>query len=185
MTTWFISDLHVGHRNIIRFESEFRPYSSIQAHDEDLARAWNDVVRPNDVVWVLGDFAWNKKSLEWLKHRHLMGHKKLVMGNHDTLQTQAYLDYGFDKLYGMAQWDRRCVMTHAPLMLPDKGRFAVNLHGHSHSKPGPTDRHINVAVEQCVKRTGSPRPLAWEELEPEIRKLYEMYPGSANEEYSR
>ena len=156
----------------MRFEPEYRGhYGDIVEHDEDLIREWNEVVRPNDIVWVLGDFAFPKRSLQTCGPR-LIGHKKLVMGNHDKHPTQAYLDAGFEKLYGVAGFERDLVLSHCPLHLPEKGRWSVNIHGHSHSKGSPpTGRHYSVSIEECIRRTAYPRPMAWEEMEKEIGEM--------------
>ena len=170
MREWFVSDLHWGHTNILKFEPEYRPYESIQHHDKMLQEAWNDTVGPDDRVWVLGDVFMNKHALKWVAGRGgLRGNKRLVLGNHDKLASQAYLDFGFSKLYGVTNHGhRRVVLSHAPIMLPPKGRWTVNIHGHTHSRGSPTARHFCVSVEANVKRFGEPRPVLWEELEAEI-----------------
>ena len=52
---WFTSDTHFGHANIIRFCA--RPFESLGAIDAAMIANWNATVRPDDVVWHLGDFA--------------------------------------------------------------------------------------------------------------------------------
>ena len=54
--TYFTSDLHFGHENILRFDK--RPFSSIKEHDEELIKRWNAKVKPGDTVYILGDFIW-------------------------------------------------------------------------------------------------------------------------------
>lgn len=79
--TYFISDLHFGHRNILRFDC--RPFSTIEEHDEYLISQWNDTVGTDDDVWILGDISWYSalKSVNILKR--LNGKKHLCIGNHD------------------------------------------------------------------------------------------------------
>jgi len=83
--TFFSSDSHIGHASILspRFDRP-RPFPSIEAHDEALVAAWNAVVRPDDIVWHLGDFAY-KCRLEYAAavFSRLKGRKRLVRGNHD------------------------------------------------------------------------------------------------------
>lgn len=52
---WFTSDLHFGHKNIIRFCD--RPWNSVEEMDEALINNWNSVVGDDDIVFDLGDFA--------------------------------------------------------------------------------------------------------------------------------
>ena len=55
MTTWFTSDEHHWHANIIRYSK--RPFSSIVEMTEELVRRHNAVVKAEDTVWHLGDFS--------------------------------------------------------------------------------------------------------------------------------
>lgn len=81
MTTYFTSDLHLGHANIIRFCD--RPFEDAGQMNARLAELWNDTVSDDDTVWVLGDVALGTldDSLGWIGR--LAGHKILVPGNHD------------------------------------------------------------------------------------------------------
>ena len=53
------SDLHFGHKNILEYDK--RPFSSIEEHDESLIENWNSLVRPQDLVYCLGDITLGKK----------------------------------------------------------------------------------------------------------------------------
>lgn len=55
MSEFITSDLHLGHANIWKSEYANRPVSSTEEHDEFLVSNWNETVRPEDVVYVLGD----------------------------------------------------------------------------------------------------------------------------------
>ena len=79
--TFFISDLHFGHKNVLAFDN--REFPSIEAHDEALIRNWNEAVGIDDDVWILGDISWHgpMKTVEILKQ--LNGVKHLCIGNHD------------------------------------------------------------------------------------------------------
>lgn len=81
MTTYFTSDLHLGHPNIIRFCD--RPFDGVPHMNARLAQLWNDTVTDDDTVWVLGDVALGTldESLAWIGR--LAGRKILVPGNHD------------------------------------------------------------------------------------------------------
>lgn len=83
MTTWFTSDLHFGHKNIITHCD--RPWDSVEAMNDGLVQRWNERVEPHDAVFVLGDLVWGSinSAAGWL--RQLNGYKYLVPGNHDTV----------------------------------------------------------------------------------------------------
>ena len=53
MNVYFTSDLHFGHKNIIRYDH--RPFSSVQEMDAELIRRWNNKVKDEDLVYILGD----------------------------------------------------------------------------------------------------------------------------------
>lgn len=135
---FFISDTHFGHRKIIQFEHEARPFDTIEEHDEQLIQNWNSVVRDRDTVWHLGDVLFGTRSFE-LIHR-LKGHKKLVMGNHDMYPTSRYLEV-FDRLAGVLEIDGN-ICTHVPVHENQFGRYRYNIHGHLHSKT--VKRYANV-----------------------------------------
>lgn len=107
---YFTSDNHFYHQNVIKYCK--RPYLSVEEMNEDLVRKWNEVVRPDDTVYILGDFALAFRAVEIFPMR-LMGNKILVPGNHDWNHSyhkksrtpenrekwlQKYRDYGFEIL---------------------------------------------------------------------------------------
>jgi len=55
MTTWFTADLHLGHRNIIRYCD--RRFESVGVMNRALIARWNEIDDDDDTVRVLGDFA--------------------------------------------------------------------------------------------------------------------------------
>lgn len=92
---WFTSDEHFWHKNVIRFcdrpfcskpENHIHnvpcDYCDVQAMNEDLIRKWNEVVKPDDTVYCLGDFSMAIRPVEAYTPR-LLGHKILISGNHD------------------------------------------------------------------------------------------------------
>jgi len=89
MTTWFTSDTHFGHANIIRYSN--RPYDTTEEHDEALIANWNFSVQPNDEVYHLGDFSFGNKAMEILPR--LNGIIHLIKGNHDHRLSRAELAF--------------------------------------------------------------------------------------------
>lgn len=142
METFAIGDTHFGHKNILKYEPEHRPFSTIEEHDEELIKRWNSVVCPKDVVWHLGDVLFGEHSFELLGR--LYGNKKLVLGNHDNYPIEKYLKY-FTKVVGVGTFNGY-VLTHMPL-LPST-RYKGNIHGHLHSNVLDSDFHYNVSAEQ-------------------------------------
>lgn len=144
INTYFISDTHFGHTNILLFEKHCRPYASIEEHDRDLIARWNSAVRPCDKVYHLGDFCMSKKAIAVAKE--LNGHKRLVMGNHDIHGVELYGLY-FEKIYGAFGY-KECSLTHIPIHPQQLTRYKYNLHGHLHSKTVEDKRYFNCSVEK-------------------------------------
>lgn len=141
---FIISDTHFGHTNICNFESEKRPFNSVEEHDAELVYRWNSTVKRNDTVWHLGDVLFGENSFETLKQ--LNGVKKLVMGNHDHYPITRYMEH-FSQIFGTVKL-RDCILSHIPVHPGQFGRFKANIHGHMHSKKLDDLRYINVSAEQ-------------------------------------
>ncbi len=78
---YFTSDLHLGHKNIIKLCN--RPFSSVEEMDERLIANWNDKVKENDTVYVLGDLIYKSSDNPEKYLSRLKGKKILLVGNHD------------------------------------------------------------------------------------------------------
>jgi calcineurin-like phosphoesterase family protein len=159
--TWLVSDTHFGHAGVTKFlgpdgKTKLRPWDSVEEMDEAMVKLWNEVVKPEDRVWHLGDVVINRKSLPILGR--LNGRKKLIMGNHDIFKASEYLEY-FEDVKSFHKLDDYA-LTHIPLHPDSIGRWAKgNIHGHLHAnnvmkKPGWIGkknrdmRYICVCVEQ-------------------------------------
>lgn len=171
---YLISDLHLGHKNILTFEHEgkpLRPFSTMEEMHEVLVENWNKVVTPQDKVYVLGDVAMNAWGLSQMDK--MTGRKRLVMGNHDLMGWAKYVKrHGgggpFEEVYGVRQingvW-----MTHVPMHVQSvsQKRVIVNAHGHLHANKVTGDfskKYFNVCVE-CINYT----PISIDE----VRSYYE------------
>lgn len=51
--TYFVSDLHFGHANVINFDK--RPWIDLESMTRDLIDNWNATVTNADTVYILGD----------------------------------------------------------------------------------------------------------------------------------
>lgn len=85
MSVFVISDLHLGHKNIIRYCD--RPFNSVSEMDEKLIRNWNRKVGPQDTVLYGGDLSLKSPTTGIEYVNRLNGEFVLLRGNHD----------GFDK----------------------------------------------------------------------------------------
>lgn len=79
---YFISDLHIGHQNILGYDD--RPFNDVDEMEEVMILNWNAAVGIDDDVYILGDISWKNvtKTIEFLKQ--LNGNLHLIVGNHDS-----------------------------------------------------------------------------------------------------
>lgn len=168
MQTFFTSDLHLGHKNVIALCE--RPFHSLEDMHSILIANWNRVVKKDDLVWVLGDFSFSSSTVTKQYLSELQGRKILVQGNHDKGGPLAYLAAGFELVLQRATIKlsgRTVHLSHYPYKLtPEeqqdadskgyKVRYAERrmqdesewlLHGHVHSQWKTKRRMINVGVD--------------------------------------
>lgn len=140
---WFCSDLHFGHKNI----QKFRMFVSSEEDNRQFIKdSWKKLVHKKDVVYVLGDAVFTMETLEDFKE--LPGKKILIRGNHDQLNTSAYLKV-FDEVYGLLKY-KEFWLSHAPIH-PNELRGKVNLHGHVHYETLEDHRnYFNCCVENVI-----------------------------------
>lgn len=149
---WFISDTHFSHANMLKFtqpdgsrvRSEF---STVEEMDAAMIERWNSVVKPKDKIYHLGDVGFNRNQLDRILPR-LHGHKRLILGNHDTFDMRFYTQH-FDKI--LTSWrglGHGIIFSHYPLLLGNSDtRMLVNAHGHIHRNHIDNVRYINLSVE--------------------------------------
>lgn len=151
-----ISDTHFGHENILKFSKEHgdptRSFSSVEEMDELMIERWNSVVRAQDKVYHLGDFALGpgkQKIGDYVKR--LNGHIRLIVGNHDRI---AELSKYIKKISLWRQFpEYGLLFTHVPVhpSTLEENRFSkkpINVHGHIHQNKSPDGPYKCVCVEQ-------------------------------------
>lgn len=93
MKTFFTSDTHFGHNNIIKYTQ--RPFANSREMDEAMIARWNEAVDERDTIYHLGDFSLSDaKFVEHIFPR-LNGRIK-VLGNH-WHHDKRWIPQGFGK----------------------------------------------------------------------------------------
>lgn len=173
---WFISDLHVGHNNVLKHCN--RPFLGMPQQTEVFRDSWNLRVAPGDIVFVLGDFSFYDSDTTGRILRSLNGQKTLIRGNHDHSNTLAKT-VGWNRVLHyheqMIDGDRVCLFHFPILSWHQIHRGAYHLHGHCHGSmnyPGDLGnaRIMDVGVDNIAKLTGEYRPMEWSEIKELLSK---------------
>ncbi len=138
---YYISDLHFGHKNVIKLVG--RPYACLEEMDEDLINKWNTRVKRNDTVYIVGDLVFENNDPELYLPR-LSGRKILVVGNHDEkwLRNNAECAKYFTAIADYMTTivgDRRITFCHYPMYEWKNSRkigsnkVGYHIYGHIHN----------------------------------------------------
>jgi calcineurin-like phosphoesterase family protein len=131
--TWVWSDPHLGHHNICKFTNydgtKVRPWDDVDQMDNDLINWYNELVHPDDRVYILGDVTFTAANMKKYIPR-LMGRKVLVPGNHEPTKMRKYFDL-FDDVRGYVV-KKGFIMSHIPIHEQSLSRWQLNIHGHLH-----------------------------------------------------
>ena len=133
---YYISDLHIGHANIIAFDN--RPFADITAMNNAIIENWNSRIKTDDTVYILGDFIWAKES-DWPYFvKPLAGNKVLIRGNHDPREFSRAVRNMFCDITNLKEIKDNCrhvVICHYPIPFYRAGYYGSNsymLYGHVH-----------------------------------------------------
>jgi calcineurin-like phosphoesterase family protein len=173
MATWWTSDTHFSHVNIIRYAN--RPFADVAEMNAELVSRWNERVAPGDDVWHLGDLALGRDiDRQVLATSVLHGNRRLVPGNHDRVAR--FFEGGdqrkrFWSVYEAAGWEimpeqleheiggHAVMVSHFPYVgdsQPGPDRYTANrpadhglpiVHGHVHTDFAERGRQFNVGVD--------------------------------------
>ena len=176
-SVFLTSDTHFGHLGVCKFTksdgvTKLRPWDTPEEMDEEMVKRWNEVVKPNDKVYHLGDVVINRRALKTL-HR-LNGDKVLIKGNHDIFKLTDYTEHfrdirGYHVMNGM-------ILSHIPMHEESLGRFGVNIHGHLHANRVMRIKHKGATPEVdvryhcvCVEQTDF-TPILFEDVIKRIKE---------------
>jgi calcineurin-like phosphoesterase family protein len=197
---FFTSDWHVGHDNILEFDS--RPFRDINHMHRVLVNNYNSTVPKDGICYFLGDVGLRKNNIVAKQINQLHGIKVLIVGNHDG-GINAMYNSGFDVVLDGAKMtiaSKVVTLSHCPLVgvwredskgmkggqegeswhgetrhgdkysYPDFGQF--HLHGHIHSpNRGKSTKKLGKQYDFGVVANNY-RPVSISEIESWI-SLYE------------
>ena len=176
------SDIHFCHNKPFLYEP--RDFTSIEEMNEAIVERWNEVVKSDDTVYNLGDFAMNDVDAAISYIQRLNGNIIWIAGNHDSKAK-------IDKILG-ACWQQdlsycgyadtlkvhkfNFYLSHYPTLtsnMDDTGlrHRVISLHGHTHQKTNfvypdnPFMYHVGVDSHNCY-------PVNIEEVITDIKNRY-------------
>ncbi len=144
------SDTHLGDEQMLTFKREdgsfIRPFSCLDEMHETIIDNHNRMVGPKDTVIFQGDVVTNKKYLPLLDRMN--GRKRLLSGNHDIFGSKVYAAYFEDIASYKIYTTEGIVCSHIPIAIESRGKFRLNVHGHTHTKSLPNPFYYNICLEQ-------------------------------------
>ena len=154
---WFTADTHFFHKNILIHCN--RPFTDVEEMNDKIVENWNSLVKPDDMVFHLGDFCFG--TLEhWKSIRsRLNGSIRLIRGNHDKIQTSQitdlfesvndYLKIRVEDKEANQGW-QYLILSHYAFRVWDQAHYgSFHLYGHSHGNlpDDPDSLSFDVGVD--------------------------------------
>lgn len=149
MAIFFTSDMHLGHKNIIRLSD--RPFGSMEEMDQVIIDNYNSVVKVGDTVYDLGDFSF-KNPKEYLDQLNVLPVR--IKGSHDydmkegnpqsprmlVIKPNNYFDKYGDPL--------EITLCHYAMRSWSKSHYGTwHLYGHHHGLLPPYGLSFDVGVD--------------------------------------
>lgn len=131
---WVTSDLHMFHKNILKFTS--RGHKDLTFMHQAMVLDWNLKVAQEDEVFILGDVSFGKAQETSELLYNLRGKKYLVRGNHDQICDKVAQHFEWIKDYHETTVNKhKVVMFHYPINAwKNMEHGSVHLHGHLHTE---------------------------------------------------
>jgi calcineurin-like phosphoesterase family protein len=191
------SDTHFSH--IANFLWKPRGFTSVEEMNEAIIERWNNIVKPGDLVYHLGDIMLsdNKKGIECFNR--LNGEIFVIWGNHDSDNRKNLLAENCPHFRGgwyaylIKHEKLNIYLSHYPTLTAnyDEKHFSqhvINVHGHTHQKTNwinpsnPFTYHVGMDSHNCtpihIEEVISDIRQRWNEIEqlPTTSKPEDMYP---------
>lgn len=193
MKTFFTSDTHFYHENIIEYCN--RPFKNVQEMNDKMVENWNSIVGQDDLVYHLGDYCFGSEEKIREINSRLNGHIILVSGNHDQkiLKDRRFenadmrknkISERFQKIVPFLETkveDTTITMCHFALQVWNKSHHGrISIHGHSHGTLPGNSQQLDVGVD-CWDY----KPITLEQIRARLKTLPKYkFPDYHNEKTS-
>jgi calcineurin-like phosphoesterase family protein len=171
---WFSADWHFGHAGILIHQSQrLNEFETIENMDNQILDGINSVVKKNDEIFFLGDFAFNRYG----HYRSRINCRTLhvIKGNHDAPSLKNFCTTLCDikiKKFMRGENVFKIVMCHYPMVSwPGLHDGAFHLYGHCHgsmeeqlTEMFPNRRSFDVGIDNVKRAFDEWRPLSLDEV---------------------
>lgn len=152
--SFFIADTHFFHRNIIKYCPDTRGQFSDEIQmNEVIIDNWNKQVKPDDIVYHLGDFAFTNIANAIKLLDALNGRIVIISGNHDhkLIKSEEFKSmlYNIEFVYYETVIEKtNVIMCHYPIRSWNgMAHGSYHLHGHTHGKCQQPGRSLDVGID--------------------------------------
>lgn len=156
---FFTADLHFCHKNIVNI-TDRGLVTSVENHTEWLINLWNNQVKSNDTVYVLGDISFAGYNTTASILEKLNGTIIVIKGNHDDKRDlerlvgsniiNSWFDYKEIKLK-----ETKVCMMHFPIACwNQQGYGSFHIHGHSHGSYKAEGKILDVGIDSAYNVFG-------------------------------
>ena len=153
---YYIADCHFYHRSLLT-KMDCRGFDNVDEMNEVIIDNWNNKVRSNDEVIILGDLSLGTAEETTSVLERLNGHLFLIRGNHDRFEKDK--DYDYSRFEWIKDYEelndnrRKVILCHYPIIFYNmQYRLDKNdqpktymLYGHVHNT------HDERLLDQFIK----------------------------------
>ena len=173
----FIADTHFGHENILK---ECRPmFSSVDEMNARIIDNINRKMKKNDVLYIVGDFAFRSKQRSPVEYLEAIEPKKiLILGNHDkdwlkNLSSEQIAQHflGVYEQYSVKKNGIELHFNHFPQLAWNRSHYfaqSFSICGHIHNARDTSDAARLFPAVRCQFNAGVDvngfEPVTFEEL---------------------
>lgn len=170
---YYIADLHFYHA-AMNERMDRRGFADVEEMNEYMMNKWNQKVRKNDEVVIIGDLSWGNAEETSQLTRRLNGKLYLIQGNHDQFVSKTTMDMRrfewvkpYEELYDNK---RKVILCHYPIICYN-GQYRLDedgnprtymLYGHVHDTQ---DQRLVEQFQEITRATvttdaqGNTRPI--------------------------
>ena len=184
---WFMSDLHYGHENVLKFGLG-RPFGDLAEMNSYLAETVRNTLNKKDILFDLGDLFWKTEETEMKSLCKCFPEKKIkFIGNHD--KENLYCPGGVLRHYFWLVADLidlkiryhgeniRMTLSHYPILEWNHRHYgSIHIHGHCHGNIDrtwnsiPQELRIDVGFDGVLAREKGTFILSLDDVLEALRK---------------